>query len=38
MQRPWPSICLVAEYTTTSAPSVSGFWKTGVANTLSITR
>jgi hypothetical protein len=34
-QRPWPSICFVAEYTTTSAPSVSGLCQIGVANTLS---
>ena len=32
---PWPSICLVAEYTTMSAPSSSGFCSNGVANTLS---
>ena len=35
--RPWPSMCLVAEYTTTSAPSSSGFCSTGLANTLSTT-
>ena len=34
-QRPWPSMCLVAEYTTTSAPSASGLCQIGVANTLS---
>ena len=35
--RPWPSICLVQEYTTTSAPSCSGCCSSGVANTLSTT-
>ena len=33
--RPCPSICLVAEYITTSAPSASGFCRTGDAITLS---
>ena len=35
--RPCPSMCLVAEYTTTSAPNSSGRCSTGVANTLSTT-
>ena len=35
--RPCPSMCLVVEYTTTSAPSSNGFWSSGVANTLSTT-
>ena len=34
-QRPCPSMCLVAEYTTTSAPNCSGLCQIGVANTLS---
>ena len=34
---PCPSICLVAEYITTSAPKLRGFCKIGVAKTLSTT-
>ena len=33
--RPWPSICLVAEYMTISAPCANGFCKIGDAITLS---
>src|SRR6185437_2821329 len=35
--RPWQSMCLLQEYTTTSAPKSSGFCPSGVANTLSTT-
>ncbi len=35
--RPWPSMCLVPEYTTTSAPSGIPCWRSGVAKTLSST-
>ena len=33
--RPWPSIYLLAECNTTSAPNIKGFWMAGVAKQLS---